>query len=200
MVTGWNSRPCATQEPSLNLDIFSSFHLEQADTRASCALRSIFLAITRTRSNKRICRCFFFCTLILNATIDFKHAALHTRLLRNWHENQPRHHVRRKNSRLAVRAESERGTRETVGAVHLGTTSPRAAAAAASTSVFGCDWLSESESTEIRDSGFTSTRTSARPDPAVQEDPSQAPVGGQAPAVPLVNVRYHPVGRLYHLN
>lgn len=142
----------------------------------------------------------FFCTLILNATIDFKHAVLHTRLLRNWHENQP-HDITsgEKNSRVAVRAESElHGTQEIVGAGLLDPTWPRAAAATVSTSVFGRDSLSES--TEIRDSSFTSTRTSARPEPAVQEDPSQAPVRSQAPAVPLVNVRYDPVGRLYHLN
>lgn len=166
------------------------FHLELADARAPCVPMSFFSPHT---NNKRICRCFF-CTLILNATIDFKHAALHTRLLRNWHENQPRHHVRRKNGRVAVRAE----TQEIVGADHLGMTPPRAAAAAAPTSVLGCDWLSES--TKIHNSGFTSTRPSARPDPAVQEDPSQAPVGSQAPAVPLVNVRNDPVGCLHHLN
>lgn len=30
-------------------------------------------------------------------------------------------------------------------------------------------------------------------------DLSQAPVRSQAPAVPLINIRYDPVGRLHHL-
>lgn len=162
MVTGWNSRPCATQEPSLNLDIFSSFHLQQADTRASCAPMSFF---SPSHEHGPIIESvdYFFLYTYLKCYHRFQACCPSHKTTAKTGTKTNHDITSGEKSRVAVRAASERGTQEIVGADHLGTTSFRAAAAAASTSVFGCDWLSES--TEIRDSGFTSTRTSARPDP-----------------------------------